>query len=304
MKRKNIHILCLQETRWKGEKVKEIGEGVKLFYKGDDEKRNGAGMAVSEALKDSVSGEEKDEFYMTLDDVIRSVPEGDFLSVAGDLNGHVGTDRRGPKHHPPSEAKDEDGTQSPMVEIAGPKRNGLRSRVMVAGLPDPKEAVSDTWQQVARTFLQCAKEALRETRGGSKGDKATWFWKDEVQKVVREEKRACETWQKSRSSEDLTIYKKYKRLAKAAVAKDKNAEMDGLYEKLEEPQAEEFAFRLAKARHRASLDVRVVKTVKNAKGCLLRTLADVKSRWEEYFKCLLNEEFLREHIPEALELDG
>ncbi|VDL64750.1 unnamed protein product [Nippostrongylus brasiliensis] len=39
--------------------------------------------------------EEKDEFYMTLGDVIRSVPEGDFLTVAGDLNGHVGTERRG-----------------------------------------------------------------------------------------------------------------------------------------------------------------------------------------------------------------
>ncbi|VDL64230.1 unnamed protein product [Nippostrongylus brasiliensis] len=41
------------------------------------------------------SEEEKDEFYMTLDDVIRSVPEGDFRTVAGDLNDHVGTDRRG-----------------------------------------------------------------------------------------------------------------------------------------------------------------------------------------------------------------
>ncbi|VDL74000.1 unnamed protein product [Nippostrongylus brasiliensis] len=129
MKRKNIQILCLQETRWKGEKAKEIGEGVNLFYKGDDGKRIGVGIAVSEALKDSVSAVgrindriitvridmkggcwtiisvyapqggcselEKDEFFMTLDGVIKSVPEGDFLTVAGDLNGHVGTDRRG-----------------------------------------------------------------------------------------------------------------------------------------------------------------------------------------------------------------
>ncbi|VDL77135.1 unnamed protein product [Nippostrongylus brasiliensis] len=54
LKRKDIQILSLQ---WKGEKAKEIGEGVKLFYKGDDGKRNGGngvGVAVSEALKDSV----------------------------------------------------------------------------------------------------------------------------------------------------------------------------------------------------------------------------------------------------------
>ncbi|WKY12572.1 hypothetical protein Q1695_003843 [Nippostrongylus brasiliensis] len=175
---------------------------------------------------------------------------------------------------------------------------------MAASLPDPNGAVNETWQQAARTILQCAKETVGETLGGPKGKKATWFWNDEVQKVVREKKRAYKTWQKSRSSEDLTIYKKYKRLAKAAVAKAKNAEMDGLYEKLEEPQAEKFAFRLAKARHRASLDVRVVKTMKNDEGCSLRRPADVKSRWEEYFKGLLNEEFPREHLSEAAPVEG
>ncbi|VDL72953.1 unnamed protein product [Nippostrongylus brasiliensis] len=55
MKRKNIQIVCLQETRWKGENVKEIGGGVILFYKGNDGKRNGRRIAVSKALNDSVS---------------------------------------------------------------------------------------------------------------------------------------------------------------------------------------------------------------------------------------------------------
>ncbi|XGW21238.1 hypothetical protein V3C99_004300, partial [Haemonchus contortus] len=41
MKRRNIQVLCLQETRWKGAKAREIGEGVKLFYNGEDTKRNG-----------------------------------------------------------------------------------------------------------------------------------------------------------------------------------------------------------------------------------------------------------------------
>ncbi|PIO73113.1 hypothetical protein TELCIR_04931 [Teladorsagia circumcincta] len=34
---------------------------------------------------------EKDEFYLSLDDAIRSIPDGDYLTIAGDLNGHVGT---------------------------------------------------------------------------------------------------------------------------------------------------------------------------------------------------------------------
>ncbi|VDO25605.1 unnamed protein product [Haemonchus placei] len=33
MKRRNIQVLCLQGTSWKGAKVKEIGEDVKLYHK-------------------------------------------------------------------------------------------------------------------------------------------------------------------------------------------------------------------------------------------------------------------------------
>ncbi|XGW15853.1 hypothetical protein V3C99_001364 [Haemonchus contortus] len=129
MKRRNIQVLCLQETRWKGAKATEIGEGVKLFYNGEDTKRNGVAVAVADSLKDSVSAVnrvgsriisvridtkegnwtiisvyapqagcliyEKDEFYLSLDETIRSVPEGDYLTIAGDLNGHVDSERRG-----------------------------------------------------------------------------------------------------------------------------------------------------------------------------------------------------------------
>ncbi|VDO54315.1 unnamed protein product [Haemonchus placei] len=54
-KRRNIQVLCHQETRWKGPKVREIGEGVKLFYNGVDTQRNGVAMAVADSFKNSVS---------------------------------------------------------------------------------------------------------------------------------------------------------------------------------------------------------------------------------------------------------
>ncbi|VDO20342.1 unnamed protein product [Haemonchus placei] len=122
-------VLCLQWTRWKGAKAREIGEGVKLYYNGDDTKRNGVAIAVAESLKESVSAVsrissrimavridtkegywtiisvyapkagcpvyEKGEFYLNLDEAIRSVPEGDYLTIAGVMNGHVGSERRG-----------------------------------------------------------------------------------------------------------------------------------------------------------------------------------------------------------------
>ncbi|EYB81397.1 hypothetical protein Y032_0384g394 [Ancylostoma ceylanicum] len=69
--------------------------------------------------------------------------------------------------------------------------------------------------------------------------------------------------------------------------------MDDLYEKLESSQAEKYVYRLAKARHRASLDVTEVRAVKSEEGDVLRDPRAVKERWRAYFAHLLNEEFPR-----------
>uniref|UniRef100_A0A7I4XW38 Endo/exonuclease/phosphatase domain-containing protein n=1 Tax=Haemonchus contortus TaxID=6289 RepID=A0A7I4XW38_HAECO len=38
---------------------------------------------------------EIDEFHLSLDDAIRSVPEEDYLTMGGDLNGHVDSEWKG-----------------------------------------------------------------------------------------------------------------------------------------------------------------------------------------------------------------
>ena len=44
MHRRKIMIACVQETKWKGSKAKEIGEGFKLYYHGICRARNGIGI--------------------------------------------------------------------------------------------------------------------------------------------------------------------------------------------------------------------------------------------------------------------
>ena len=39
MERRNVDILCLQETKWKGNKARNIGDGCKLFYNEADERK-------------------------------------------------------------------------------------------------------------------------------------------------------------------------------------------------------------------------------------------------------------------------
>ena len=54
MKRRNVDILCLQETKWKGNKARNIGGGCKIFYNRADERKNGIGIVLREELAESV----------------------------------------------------------------------------------------------------------------------------------------------------------------------------------------------------------------------------------------------------------
>ena len=54
MERRNVNILCLQETKWKASKASSIGGECKLFYNGADEIKNGTEIVVREELAESV----------------------------------------------------------------------------------------------------------------------------------------------------------------------------------------------------------------------------------------------------------
>ena len=54
MEQRNVDILCLQETRWKRSKAKNIGGGCKIFYNGADGRKNGIGIVLREELAESV----------------------------------------------------------------------------------------------------------------------------------------------------------------------------------------------------------------------------------------------------------
>ena len=124
MERRNVNILCLQETKWKGSKAKNIGGGYKIFYNGADGRKNGIGIVLREELAESVlevnrvsdrlmamklevngsilnivsayapqvnySMEEKNDFWEDLDELIESISKEERIVLGADLNGHMG----------------------------------------------------------------------------------------------------------------------------------------------------------------------------------------------------------------------
>ena len=55
MIRRRVNILCVQETKWKGQKAKEVEDtGFKLWYTGTTANKNGVGIVLDKSLKDGV----------------------------------------------------------------------------------------------------------------------------------------------------------------------------------------------------------------------------------------------------------
>ena len=124
MARKHLQVLCVQETKWRGSKAREMCAGYKLYYHGEDGTTIWVGIVLCDELKYGVlaverpsnrvrrmkleiEGEvwniicyapqtgctkyEKDQFWETIDSEMQAVKRSERLVVAGDLNGHVGS---------------------------------------------------------------------------------------------------------------------------------------------------------------------------------------------------------------------
>jgi hypothetical protein len=130
MIRRRVNILCVQETKWKGQKAKEVEDtGFKLWYTGNTSTKNGVAIVLDKSFKDGVvdmkrqgdmiilvkllvgdlifnvisayapqiglNESVKMQFWEELDALVSSVPISEKLFIGGDLNGHVGSNRVG-----------------------------------------------------------------------------------------------------------------------------------------------------------------------------------------------------------------
>ncbi|XP_063615696.1 craniofacial development protein 2-like [Penaeus indicus] len=129
MERRSINILCVQETKWKGAKAREMGNGYKMYYVGHDTRRNGVGIVLDPEMKEGVlqvhresdrvmwmkvevenepvnivcayapqvgcDDVEKEDFWRTVSEVMVKIPRTERVWIGADLNGHVGGGAQG-----------------------------------------------------------------------------------------------------------------------------------------------------------------------------------------------------------------
>uniref|UniRef100_A0A1B0CS40 Putative rna-directed dna polymerase from mobile element jockey-like diaphorina citri n=1 Tax=Lutzomyia longipalpis TaxID=7200 RepID=A0A1B0CS40_LUTLO len=126
LKRRRVHIACVQETKWKGSKARKIGDGYTLLYHGTDSKTNGVGIIVDQEIKTRMvdiarvndrlmrvkiafdnepclnvisayapqvgcSEITKCEFWDNMELLLQSIPPEENTLICGDLNAHIGS---------------------------------------------------------------------------------------------------------------------------------------------------------------------------------------------------------------------
>ncbi|KAK6755298.1 hypothetical protein RB195_013961 [Necator americanus] len=128
LRKRRVDICCVQETRWKGSKSRELGDGYKLIYHGISN-RNGVGIILNESFRNSVtavdrlsdrlmavkvdtgevelrvvsayapqmdcSEEEKACAWEDLEQYVQSLEGEEVLLIGRDFNGHVGSRKDG-----------------------------------------------------------------------------------------------------------------------------------------------------------------------------------------------------------------
>ena len=133
-----------------------------------------------------------------------------------------------------------------------------------------------------------AEEVCGRTKGPPRHSES-WWWNDDVGKVVDEKRKLYKAWKKS-NKEDRILYCSAKRNAKRAVYKAQSDEQK-VFGEILDSEKKGMVHRVVKQIARKNRDVVGAGCVKGSDGKVLTDEAEVKERWKSYFEKLLNEEF-------------
>jgi hypothetical protein len=161
------------------------------------------------------------------------------------------------------------------------------------------------WKILKNGLLEVSEKVCGHTKGRMKR-RETWWWNEEVAKVVKEKRRLFKVWKKSRSDMDRQAYSKAKKVARAEIAKAQETGRKDFVNMLDKAEEKGQIFRVAKQIVNKNKDVVGGGCVKDKDGKLITEEDKIKVVWKEYFEKLLNEEFNwnKEELEQGNQISG
>jgi hypothetical protein len=175
-------------------------------------------------------------------------------------------------------------------KLKGEASQAFRERVIKEGPWEEGGDANMMWTSMATCLRKVAVEEFGVTKGSRREAKDTWWWNDEVQKVIREKKDCFRCLYLDRSAANMEKYKVAKKAAKRAVSEARGRAYEDLYKRLNTKEGERDIYKMAKFRERKTRDVNEVKCIKDGDDQLLVKDEAIKRRWREYFDNLYNGE--------------
>src|SRR5258706_5276346 len=124
------------------------------------------------------------------------------------------------------------------------------------------------WKGLKDCLLETSEEECGRTKGLTK-HRETWWWNQEVAKVVEEKRSRFKTWNRTRTEEDRALYCKARRIASREIFKAQELERKTFGAQLDEENMKGHLFRIAKQMVKKNKDVVGAGCVKERDGILL-----------------------------------
>ncbi|KAJ4809245.1 hypothetical protein LUZ62_021811 [Rhynchospora pubera] len=175
-------------------------------------------------------------------------------------------------------------------KLKGDVSHTFRGRMIEEGPWKAGEEANKMWEDMSASIQKVATEVLGVTRGSNREPKDTWWWNDEVQKVIKEKKECYKRLHHDKTDDNAQKYKLAKKNAKKAVSEARGRAYEDLYQKLSTKEGEKDVYKIAKLRDRKTRDLNQVKCIKDETDRLLVRDDEIKNRWRDYFNKLFNGE--------------
>ena len=106
-----------------------------------------------------------------------------------------------------------------------------------------------TWDTLKHSIVEAAKSVCGVTKGQKRKERDTWWWSEDVLRVVKNKKEAFKRWQKMRHDTSLkAVYKKACKETKSVVAKAKHEATKHIYDELDMKEGQVKIYKIAKVR--------------------------------------------------------
>ncbi|GMP25558.1 hypothetical protein CsSME_00002369 [Camellia sinensis var. sinensis] len=113
-------------------------------------------------------------------------------------------------------------------DLKGDKLEIFKNKMDKEGTWDLEDDANIMWNSMANCMRRISREVLGESKGMRPCARETWWWREEVQVVVKAKKECFKKWQNDRTEENLKSYRLTNKEVKKVVREAKLKAYDGL----------------------------------------------------------------------------